>query len=111
MYAYNFPVIPVDGNDVVAVYRVAYECTVRAREGGGPSIIVCQFPTSNKALRHKRDPLLLMEKYLSAKGLFQAKQKLISTRAFEKELTKAKAASKALPDSKRKQNAENIFFL
>ncbi len=111
MYTYNFPVIPVDGNDVVAVYRVAYECTVRAREGGGPSVIVCRFSTSNEEPRRKRDPLRLMEEYLSAKGLFQAEKKQISIRAFEKEITKAKAAPKASPDSETKHNAENIFFL
>jgi hypothetical protein len=48
---------------------------------------------------------------LSAKGLFQAEKKQISIRAFEKEITKAKAAPKASPDSETKHNAENIFFL
>jgi hypothetical protein len=32
-----FPSIPVDRDDALAVYRVAYECLGRARAGGGPS--------------------------------------------------------------------------
>ena len=31
--------ITVDGNDVVAVYRVAYESLERVRQGGGPVLI------------------------------------------------------------------------
>src|SRR5438876_2465704 len=40
--AYGFPGITVDGNDVVAVYRVAREAIHRARTGGGPTLIECK---------------------------------------------------------------------
>jgi len=36
---FGFPVITVDGNDVVAVYRVAYESLERVRQDGGPVLI------------------------------------------------------------------------
>ena len=38
----GFPGIPVDGHDVVALYRVAHESIVRARRGGGPTLIECK---------------------------------------------------------------------
>ncbi len=40
--SYGFPGIAVDGHDLVAVYRVAYESLVRARRGGGPTLIECK---------------------------------------------------------------------
>ena len=58
------PAITVDGNDVVAVYRVAEESTRRARQGLGPSLIECR-------LEHGRDPLLFMETYLRNRNLWQ----------------------------------------
>jgi len=36
-----YPNIPVDGSDVVAVFRVAQEAIRRAREGHGPAVIEC----------------------------------------------------------------------
>jgi pyruvate dehydrogenase E1 component alpha subunit len=59
---YAFPLISVDGNDVVAVFRVASEAIAHARKGNGPTLIDSRITTPG-------DPLLNMEKYLSAKGL------------------------------------------
>ncbi len=36
-----YPSIPVDRADALAIYRVAFECAGRAREGAGPSHIQC----------------------------------------------------------------------
>ncbi len=36
----EYPTIPVDTQDVIAMYRVAHESIARAREGGGPTHIV-----------------------------------------------------------------------
>jgi TPP-dependent pyruvate/acetoin dehydrogenase alpha subunit len=82
---HGFPGIPVDGNDVVAVYRVAYESLERARRGGGPTLIECKTysyddqakPSHKEKSRSQgsvdgwgRDPIQYMERYLSRKGLF-----------------------------------------
>ena len=40
--AYGIPGVVVDGNDVVAVYRVAAEAVKRARSGEGPTLIEAQ---------------------------------------------------------------------
>jgi TPP-dependent pyruvate/acetoin dehydrogenase alpha subunit len=59
---YAFPSISVDGNDVVAVFRVASEAIAHARKGHGPTLIECPLENSG-------DPIQNMEKYLIRKGL------------------------------------------
>ena len=74
-----FPSIMVDGNDVVAVYRVANEAISRARMGRGPTLIECRtFRVSAKPGRnggHSHDPIRNMEHYLRARGLFDPRLK------------------------------------
>ncbi|HVJ09852.1 MAG TPA: thiamine pyrophosphate-dependent enzyme [Acidisarcina sp.] len=78
----GFPGIPVDGNDVVAVYRVAFEAITRARQGGGPTLIDCR-PSWPLV-----DPLRLMEDYLTRKGLFSERRKQTALENFQRELLK-----------------------
>jgi TPP-dependent pyruvate/acetoin dehydrogenase alpha subunit len=40
--AHGFAGIPLDGNDVLSVYRQAKEAIARAREGGGPTLLECR---------------------------------------------------------------------
>jgi TPP-dependent pyruvate/acetoin dehydrogenase alpha subunit len=63
---YALPSINVDGNDVVAVYRVAVEAIAHARKDHGPTLISCMVGDSG-------DPLQNMEKYLIRKGLVTRK--------------------------------------
>jgi pyruvate dehydrogenase E1 component alpha subunit len=75
-HEYGFPGIPVDGDDVVAVFRVTQESIHRARNGAGPTLIECQSSRSghhastavNGSRRVKTagsvDPLAHMEHYL-----------------------------------------------
>jgi TPP-dependent pyruvate/acetoin dehydrogenase alpha subunit len=83
--AYGFPGITVDGNDVVAVYRVAREAIRRAREGNGPTLIECKTyrwyghseidpakyrdPAEVEAWKAK-DPIPAMERYLKGQNLW-----------------------------------------
>jgi len=60
---YAFPTIVVDGNDVVAVYRVASEAIFHARKGHGGTLIECVHTPGS-------DPLRTMEKYLHGKSLY-----------------------------------------
>jgi TPP-dependent pyruvate/acetoin dehydrogenase alpha subunit len=83
--------ITVDGNDVVAVYRVAYESLDRVRNGGGPVLV------EGKTYRHagqallgtERDPLTHMERYLRAKKLFTDRWKNQLVHRFSGELEAA----------------------
>jgi TPP-dependent pyruvate/acetoin dehydrogenase alpha subunit len=78
--SYGFPVITVDANDVVAVYRVACESVERVRQGGGPVLVHGQpyrlYSPGKRSVakpatrRTERDPLTHMERYLRNKGLF-----------------------------------------
>jgi TPP-dependent pyruvate/acetoin dehydrogenase alpha subunit len=102
--AYGFPGIAVDGNDVVAVYRVASEAIARARKGGGPTLIECKtyrwyghseidpgkYRPAEEVERWKAyDPIVNMEKYLAGKGLYSDDLKLEIVAAFNKELDAA----------------------
>jgi TPP-dependent pyruvate/acetoin dehydrogenase alpha subunit len=60
-----FPVIVVDGADVVAVFRVTQEAVRRARHGQGPSLIECVMPDEGS-----HDPLVFMEQYLRRKNMW-----------------------------------------
>lgn len=75
--ASQVPAITVDGNDVVAVYRVAQEATGRARRGQGATIMDCRTycleahgGVEAEKRWQEKDPILRMERYLAAKGLF-----------------------------------------
>jgi TPP-dependent pyruvate/acetoin dehydrogenase alpha subunit len=77
--------IPVDGNDVVAIYRVAQEAILRARRGVGPTLIDCKpWP-----LDGDRDPVRRLEQSLERRGLPVSRLKKRTLAAFKKELSAA----------------------
>ena len=64
---FGFPRIPVDGNDSVAVHRVATEAIQRARQGDGPTLIECQVTrrsSGSNSLGLSEDPVGHMRDYL-----------------------------------------------
>jgi TPP-dependent pyruvate/acetoin dehydrogenase alpha subunit len=83
--------ITVDGNDVVAVYRVAYESLERVRSGGGPVLIEGRTyrPVGQALLGTERDPLTHMERYLRSKKLFTERWKNQLIHRFSRELDTA----------------------
>ncbi len=98
-----FPRIPVDGNDVVAVYRVATEAIAHARKGSGPTLIECASEPSNSvsgqsaASGKSDDPIRQMEAYLARKSLFSLELKRETKANFALELD---AGFKALEKSR-----------
>ncbi len=84
--AYGIPGIQVDGNDVLAMYRVAQEALKRARNGEGPTLIEAftyrlgPHTTSDDPSIYRsdeeveewktKDPLIRFRKYLSNKKLW-----------------------------------------
>jgi 2-oxoisovalerate dehydrogenase E1 component alpha subunit len=101
---YGFPGITVDGNDAVAMYRVAQEAIERARCGGGPTLIEAKtFPRYGPTeIDHAQyrvtdevedcesiDPITVMERYLTGKGLFSQGWKKELVAAFQQELDAA----------------------
>lgn len=82
--AHGVPAFVVDGEDAVAVYRVAREAIHRARAGRGPSLIECRrFETSEDPLRH-------LERYLEKHGLWTRRWKKELLAKLERELRKRK---------------------
>jgi 2-oxoisovalerate dehydrogenase E1 component alpha subunit len=84
--AYGMPGVRVDGNDVLAVYRVCQEAVERARKGGGPTLVetvtyrMASHSSSDDASRYRdakeyeewqrRDPIARFQRYLEKKGLW-----------------------------------------
>jgi pyruvate dehydrogenase E1 component alpha subunit len=91
--ACGVPVISVDGNDVVAVYRVATEAIVHARKGNGPTLIECIVERTQIDPAAANSPILNMESYLARKGLFSAEMKRKVAAGFAKELDAAVEAA------------------
>jgi TPP-dependent pyruvate/acetoin dehydrogenase alpha subunit len=66
----GLPSIAVDAHDPVAVYRVAYEATVRARQLRGATLLQCIIQDgSAMASPAITDPVAAMETYLKSKGI------------------------------------------
>lgn len=65
----EMPHIAADGNDVVALYRVAHEAIDRARRDRGPTLIECAaFRVKGLRTRRHLDPVANLESYMKAKG-------------------------------------------
>ena len=69
----RLPVLSVDGEDAVAVYRVAQESVLRARVGDGPAVIWGVLTPGGSKPTRSTQPIARMESYLAARGLFPAK--------------------------------------
>jgi len=90
--AHGLPGIPVDGHDVVAVYRVASEAVAHARRGNGPTLIECKpWLVSGAKRQAPADAVASMEEYLSRKGLFNPERRAKTIAQFTQELEKAAA--------------------
>lgn len=92
-WPHGFPSIPVDGRDVVAVYRVATEAITHARKGNGATLIECRSDDSGG--HAEIDPILKTEEYLGRKGLFSEELKREVERGFALELDAAIEAVKS----------------
>ena len=96
-----YPNIPVDGSDVVAVFRVTQEAVRRAREGHGPAVIECITARANAAKQSAgnetarniaQDPLIFMEQYLRRKNLWTEEWSRSIVAMVRKDLDEAFAA-------------------
>jgi TPP-dependent pyruvate/acetoin dehydrogenase alpha subunit len=122
--AYGIPGITVDGNDVVAVYRVAYEAIARARQDRGPTLIECKtyrwyghseidpakYRDPAEVEKWKaNDPIANMEKYLTRKNLFapDGKQKIVDT--FNRELDAAVELAEKSPYPAPEEALDDVY--
>jgi TPP-dependent pyruvate/acetoin dehydrogenase alpha subunit len=94
-----YPRIPVDGCDIVGVFRVAQEAIRRAREGHGPAVIECL--TARRSTEAKngagqdssqylaQDPLSFMEQYLRRRDLWSDEWSQAIIERFSRDLNEA----------------------
>ncbi|MBK8099770.1 MAG: pyruvate dehydrogenase (acetyl-transferring) E1 component subunit alpha [Planctomycetes bacterium] len=111
--AYGMPGVRVDGNDVLAVYRVCKEAVERARRGDGPTLVesvtyrMASHSSSDDAARYrdakeyeawkKKDPIARFQLYLQQKKLW--------TEQFETEVVEG--AKAAIQDAVKKAEARS----
>lgn len=122
--AYGFPGITVDGNDAVAVYRVAREAIHRARTGGGPTLIECKtyrwyghseidpakYRTPEEVEYWKaKDPIPFMERYLTKQNLWSDawKQELLAE--FNKEIDEAIQFAESSPYPEPEECLDHVY--
>ncbi len=67
----KLPVLTVDGEDAVAVYRVMQESALRARQGGGPAVLwAVMTPTRSIAtIPSASQPIARLRSYLAARKI------------------------------------------
>jgi pyruvate dehydrogenase E1 component alpha subunit len=63
----KLPVITVDGEDAVAVYRVMQECVLRTRMGSGPAVIWAVM--SPEPVIRGQQPIARLRSYMKARGI------------------------------------------
>lgn len=113
-YAYGFEGIQVDGNDLLAVYKVTKEALDKARSGGGPTMIEAvtyrygPHTTSDDPRRYrreeeveewrKRDPLKRFRLYLEKKGLWDEQAEAQAWEKAQAEVAKAVEEAEAFPE-------------
>ncbi len=96
----TLPMIPVDCNDAVAVFRVAHEAIGHARRGNGPTLINCVplcLPGEQAA-----NPIARMETCLAGRGIRPEKIASKVTAEFNRTLNAAMKAATRSPRKARK---------
>lgn len=96
--ALEYPSIPVDAQDVIAMYRVAHESIERARDGGGPTHIVSvRWQVAGSAGKRAgkaaaQDAVQHLEEWLTARGLPAREWRRAMVAEFEKGARKSELA-------------------
>jgi len=109
--AYGLPGVAVDGNDVLAVYKVCSEAVARARAGEGPTLVECVtyrlegHSSSDDPSRYRdqdvaaqwaeRDPIARMRGFLTLEDLIDEESDARLQRRIKTRIDEAVAAAEA----------------
>ncbi len=122
--AYGIPGITVDGNDVIAVYRVASEAIHKARNGGGPTVIEAKtyrwyghseidpakYRDPEEVERWKaKDPIPFMERYLQKHNLWNDSFKQGILDEFGKEMDAAIEFAEKAPFPEPEEALDHVY--
>lgn len=122
---YEMPGVTVDGNDLLAVWKVAQEAVARAREGGGPTLIeamtyrVAPHTTSDDPSRYRteeeaaswigRDPVKRMRTALAHLTLWDDAQEEALLEELRAELEAAVREADDAPPPAPEEIVEHVF--
>jgi pyruvate dehydrogenase E1 component alpha subunit/2-oxoisovalerate dehydrogenase E1 component alpha subunit len=121
---YGIRAVTVDGNDVLAVYKATRAAAARMRRGGGPEMVECLTMRMKGHAEHddaryvpkqvfekwcKRDPILLFERFLTAKKLMTTKEKAAIEERIEREIREDVALAEASPFPAPEEAARSVF--
>ncbi|HUS19922.1 MAG TPA: thiamine pyrophosphate-dependent dehydrogenase E1 component subunit alpha [Terriglobales bacterium] len=122
--AYGIPGITVDGNDVIAVYRVASEAILRARNGDGPTVIEAKtyrwyghseidpakYRNPEEVEQWKaKDPIPFMERYLTKHNLWNEDFKKGIVDEFAKEMDAAIEFAEKAPFPEPEEALDHVY--
>jgi len=65
----HLPLLPVDGEDAVALFRVFQESTLHARAGAAPAVIWAMFHATGGKLPRPKSPIARLQAYCRARGI------------------------------------------
>jgi pyruvate dehydrogenase E1 component alpha subunit len=119
--AYGFPGIQIDGNDLLAAYAATREARARALAGAGPTLIEAvtyrfgPHTTADDPSKYRKeeeteewkglDPVIRLEKYLAARGLWDETREREFRREAEEKINRAVQEAEAFPPPE----VEDIF--
>lgn len=123
--AYGMPGVRVDGNDVLAVYKILADALERARSGAGPTFIEAltyrmgAHSTSDDPTRYRaqsevdewarKDPLDRLRKHLVHLGLVTSESDATLDRELSTEIAAAISEVEAMPPPARTSLVEDVY--
>ena len=124
--AYGMPGVRVDGNDVLAVYRVCKEAAERARKGEGPTLVetvtfrMGPHSSSDDPTRYRdpktveawkqKDPIERFKKYLKQKDLFDDKFEKDTAEASKQKINDAIKRAEEQKEPPAESLFEDVFM-
>jgi pyruvate dehydrogenase E1 component alpha subunit len=124
--AYGMPGVRVDGNDVLAVYRVCKEAVERARRGDGPTLVetvtyrIASHSSSDDAARYrdkkefeawqKKDPIQRFQRYLKHKKLWNEKFETECVDGAKAAIQAAVNAAEAMPNAGPETLFDDVYM-
>jgi 2-oxoisovalerate dehydrogenase E1 component alpha subunit len=124
--AYGMPGVRVDGNDLLAVYRVCKEAVDRARKGEGPTLVetvtyrIASHSSSDDAARYrdskefeawkKKDPIARFRQYLKHKKLWNEAFEKECVEGSKEEIAAAVKAAEARPNPSVDTLFEDVYM-
>ncbi len=123
--AYGMPSIRVDGNDVFAVRKAVSDAAEFARKGNGPTFIEAvtfrmgPHSSSDDPKRYvpeelyakwlKKDPIMRLQKYMTKKGIWDAKRETALAEATKAELQSAVEITEKTPEPGLRTMFEGVY--